>query len=198
MTIHSPDKDRIPRHKLEGGDHAGLLALIERFVSGHTNAGGGPRGGELLRGGLRRVLAASAADGGRDNEPRVRPCEHCGRSASPAGEDRPGRWREDAAHADGVLRGEPRVVRVVRVPSPSRNTSTAYRREQQRLTKEQTAHTNRIKALLRLWACSGEPTPTRLAELAEGNGIGMARQCRHGSCRDQARTRAANAGARAT
>ncbi|MDP1583436.1 MAG: hypothetical protein Q8M18_08415 [Bradyrhizobium sp.] len=24
-TMHCPDKDRISRHKLEGGDHAGLL-----------------------------------------------------------------------------------------------------------------------------------------------------------------------------
>src|SRR3981081_2910613 len=29
VTLHSPDRDRISRHKLEGGDHAGLLALIE-------------------------------------------------------------------------------------------------------------------------------------------------------------------------
>ena len=30
VTMHSPDKDRISRHKLSGGDHAGLLALIDR------------------------------------------------------------------------------------------------------------------------------------------------------------------------
>ncbi len=30
VTMHSPDRDRISRHKLCGGDHAGLLALIER------------------------------------------------------------------------------------------------------------------------------------------------------------------------
>ena len=29
VTLHRPDRDRISRHKLEGGDHAGLLALIE-------------------------------------------------------------------------------------------------------------------------------------------------------------------------
>ena len=26
VTLHSPDRDRISRHKIEGGDHAGLLA----------------------------------------------------------------------------------------------------------------------------------------------------------------------------
>ena len=27
VTIHSPDKDRMSRHKVESGDHAGLLTL---------------------------------------------------------------------------------------------------------------------------------------------------------------------------
>src|SRR5437588_10914832 len=31
VTLHSPDRDRISRHKLEGGDHAGLLALLENI-----------------------------------------------------------------------------------------------------------------------------------------------------------------------
>jgi transposase len=30
VTLHSPDRDKISRHKVQGGDHAGLLALIER------------------------------------------------------------------------------------------------------------------------------------------------------------------------
>src|SRR5438034_11282872 len=30
VTMHSPDKDKISRHKVDGGDHAGLLALIDR------------------------------------------------------------------------------------------------------------------------------------------------------------------------
>src|SRR5438552_11425242 len=30
VTMHSPDRDRISRHKLCGGDDAGLMALIER------------------------------------------------------------------------------------------------------------------------------------------------------------------------
>jgi transposase len=33
VTLHSPERDRISRHKLEGGDHAGLLALIEKTRS---------------------------------------------------------------------------------------------------------------------------------------------------------------------
>ena len=30
VSLHSPDRDRISRHKLEGGDHVGLLGLIEK------------------------------------------------------------------------------------------------------------------------------------------------------------------------
>src|SRR5262249_57784501 len=31
VTMHSPDKDRFSRHKLDGGDDVGLLRLIERI-----------------------------------------------------------------------------------------------------------------------------------------------------------------------
>ena len=30
VTLHSPDKGKLSRHKLEGGDHVELLALISR------------------------------------------------------------------------------------------------------------------------------------------------------------------------
>jgi transposase len=48
------------------------------------------------------------------------------------------------------LRGEPRVVRIVRVPSVEQEDARRASRERDRLVKEQTAHSNRIKALLRL------------------------------------------------
>jgi transposase len=48
------------------------------------------------------------------------------------------------------LRGEPRVVRIVRVPSAEQEDARRASRERDRLVTEQTAHTNRIKALLRL------------------------------------------------
>src|SRR6478672_793824 len=48
------------------------------------------------------------------------------------------------------LRGEPRVVRIVRVPSVEEEDARRASRERDRLIMEQTAHTNRIKALLRL------------------------------------------------
>ena len=48
------------------------------------------------------------------------------------------------------LRGEPRVVRIVQVPSVEQEDARRASRERDRLVTEQTAHTNRIKALLRL------------------------------------------------
>ena len=48
------------------------------------------------------------------------------------------------------LRGEPRVVRIVRVPSVEQEDARRASRERDRLVKEQTGHSNRIKALLRL------------------------------------------------
>jgi transposase len=48
------------------------------------------------------------------------------------------------------LRGDPRVVRIVRVPTPEQEDARRDTRQHYRLIKEQTAHINRIKALLRL------------------------------------------------
>src|SRR5215211_352637 len=84
-------------------------AARERSQPSGAGAGIGAAGGKLLRGRVRRILAASAVD-----------------------------------------RGGPRVVRIVRVPSREQEDARRDSRERQRLVKEQTGHTNRIKALLRL------------------------------------------------
>src|SRR4030081_3085012 len=124
VTMHSPDKDRISRHKLDGGDHAGLLALINRVRERATLAGMGRHGFD----------PASIAV-----EPRAR--------------------RAKTDRIDGELllrtlmaycRGEPRVVRIVRPPSPEQEDARRKTRERDRLVQEQGGHTNRIKALLRL------------------------------------------------
>src|SRR5262245_5961252 len=47
------------------------------------------------------------------------------------------------------VRGEPRVVRIVRVPSREQEDARRVNRERERLISEQTAHSNRIKSLLR-------------------------------------------------
>ena len=48
------------------------------------------------------------------------------------------------------LRGEPQVVRIVRVPAPEQVDASRASRERGRLVKERTAHIIRIKSLLRL------------------------------------------------
>ena len=151
VTLHSPDRDRFSRHRLEGGDFAGLLGLIEQ----------------------NRERAA----GRLGSKPRVVSCYEAGYDgfwlhhllteagftnfvfdpASIAVEQRARRAKTDRIDGElllrtlmAYLRGEPRVVRIVRVPSVDEEDARRASRERDRLVKEQTAHTNRIKALLRL------------------------------------------------
>jgi transposase len=151
VTVHSPDRDRISRHKLDGGDHAALLALIAR-----TRA----RAVEQL-GSVREVV--SCYEAGYDGFWLHRLLEAAGirnlvfDAASIAVEQRARRAKTDRIDGElllrtlmAYLRGEPRVVRIVRVPSVEAEDARRASRERDRLVKEQTAHTNRIKGLLRL------------------------------------------------
>ncbi|MBR0787424.1 IS110 family transposase [Bradyrhizobium iriomotense] len=151
VTLHSPDRDRMSRHKLEGGDHAGLLELIEKVRR---------RAAEKL-GSVPRV--ASCYEAGYDGFWLHRLLEAAGilnlvfDPASIAVEQRSRRTKTDRIDGElllrtlmAYLRGEPRVVRIVRVPSVAQEDARRSSRERDRLVKEQTAHTNRIKALLRL------------------------------------------------
>jgi transposase len=187
VTMHSPDKDRFSRHKLEGGDDIGLLRLIERIRL---------RAEEAL-GSLTRVV--SCYEAGYDGFWLHRRLVAAGITsfvfdpASIAVEQRARRAKTDRIDGELLLRtlmshcrGEPRVVRIVHVPTPEQEDARRMTRERERLIKEQTAHTNRIKALLRLdgmaagnprrrdWVTwlkaqrdrNGEPLrPHRLAEL---------------------------------
>lgn len=151
VTLHSPDRDRMSRHKLEGGDHAGLLELIEKVRR---------RAADKL-GSVPRVV--SCYEAGYDGFWLHRLLEAAGimnfvfDPASIAVEQRSRRTKTDRIDGELLLRtlmahlrGEPRVVRIVRVPSVAQEDARRSSRERDRLVKEQTAHTNRIKALLRL------------------------------------------------
>lgn len=151
VTLHSPDRDRISRHKLEGGDHAGLLALIEKVRT---------RAAEKLGSALQ---VASCYEAGYDGFWLHRLLQAAGianfvfDAASIAVEQRSRRAKTDRIDGElmlrtlmAYLRGEPRVVRIVRVPSMAEEDARRASRERDRLVKEQTAHSNRIKALLRL------------------------------------------------
>jgi transposase len=151
VTLHRPDQDRISRHKLEGGDHGELLALIERSRARvAVKLGSVPHVVSCYEAGydgfwLHRLLEA----GGIRNLVFD--------AASIAVEQRARRAKTDRIDGElllrtlmAYLRGEPRVVRIVRVPSVEAEDARRASRERDRLVTEQTAHTNRIKALLRL------------------------------------------------
>ena len=151
VTLHSPDKDKLSRHKLEGGDHAELLALVGRVRERAARAlGGVPAVVSCYEAGydgfwLHRLLMAAGIT------------NYVFDPASIAVEQRARRVKTDRIDGEKMLRtlmaylrGEPRVVRTVRVPAPEQEDARRASRERGRLTKEQTAHTTRIKALLRL------------------------------------------------
>ena len=151
VTLHSPDRDRISRHKLEGGDHVGLLGLLESIgTRAALKLGTVPKVVSCYEAGydgfwLHRLLTAA----GITNlvfDPASIAVEQRSRRAKTDRIDGELMLRTLMAH----LRGEPRVVRIVRVPSVEQEDARRASRERDRLIKEQTAHTNRIKALLRL------------------------------------------------
>ena len=151
VTLHSPDRDRISRHKVEGGDHAELLALIQRVQARVADRlGTAPKVVSCYEAGydgfwLHRLLMAAGIT------------NFVFDPASIAVEQRSRRAKTDRIDGELLLRtlmahqrGEPRVVRIVRVPSMEQEDARRASRERDRLVKEQTGHTNRIKALLRL------------------------------------------------
>ncbi len=150
-TMHCPDKGKMSRHKLEGGDHAGLLALIDRVRARAAQALGAiPAVVSCYEAGydgfwLHRLLLAAGIT------------NYVFDPSSIAVDQRARRVKTDRIDGEKMLRtlmaylrGEPRVVRIVRVPAAEQEDARRASRERGRLIKEQTAHTTRIKALLRL------------------------------------------------
>lgn len=151
VTLHSPDQNRFSRHRLEGGDHVGLLALIEKVrARAAQKLGSAPRVVSCYEAGydgfwLHRLLEAAGIT------------NFVFDAASIAVEQRARRAKTDRIDGElllrtlmAYLRGEPRVVRIVQVPSVEQEDARRASRERDRLITEQTGHTNRIKALLRL------------------------------------------------
>jgi transposase len=151
VTLHSPDKGKMSRHKLDGGDRAELLALIGRERDRTARAlGAVPAVVSCYEAGydgfwLHRLLMAAGIT------------NYVFDPASIAVDQRARRVKTDRIDGEKMLRtlmaylrGEPQVVRIVRVPAPEQEDARRASRERGRLVKEQTAHTTRIKALLRL------------------------------------------------
>src|SRR5437762_7740777 len=176
VTMHCPDRDKISHHRLEGGDHAGLLALVDRMGERATRAlGAVPAVVSCYEAGydgfwLHRLLMAAGI------------MNYVFDPSSIAVDQRARRVKTDRIDGEKMLRtlmaylrGEPRVVRIVQVPTPEQEDARRNTRQRHRLIKEQTAHTNRIKALLRLQGMAvGNPRRrdwlTWLASQRDGQG----------------------------
>lgn len=151
VTLHSPDKDRMSRHKVAAGDSAGLVSLLERVGErAGRKLGTVPGVKSCYEAGydgfwLHRLLQAKGIE------------NYVFDPASIAVEQRSRRAKSDRIDGEQLvrtlmayLRGEPRVVRIVRVPSADQEDARRKTRERDRLVGEQTGHSNRIKSLLRL------------------------------------------------
>ena len=156
LTVHSPDRDGISQPKLKGGDYIGLLRFISDIRERvRRKLGIMPAVVTCYEAGydgfwLHRALTAA----GITNyvfDPASIPVERRGRRAKTDGIDGKLQLRTLMAY----VRGEPRVVRIVRVPSPAQEDARRVNRERDRLIGEQTAHTNRLKALLQQRGIAG-------------------------------------------
>ena len=135
MALHSPVADKVSQHRLEGGDVAGLLALIgRRRAQAEARLGRPVRVVSCFEAGydgfwLHRWLEA------RGIENRVLD------AASLLVDRRAKRAKTDRLDAAGLLRtlmalerGEAQVCRVVRVPSPEPEDARRRSRERARLS----------------------------------------------------------------
>src|ERR671910_124660 len=149
VALHSPLTNKVSQHRLEGGDTEGLLALITRKRAQAVEKLGRPvRVACCFEAGydgfwLHRWLCA------RGVENRVLD------AASLLVDRRARRAKTDRLDAAGLLRtlmalerGEARVCRVVRVPTPEQEDARRRSRERARLVVERGQHTSRIKGLL--------------------------------------------------
>ena len=118
VSLHSPDKDRLSRHHVAAGNHAELLSLLERVRGRAARVlGTVPRVVSCYEAGydgywLHRLLQAHGIE------------SYVFDPASIAVEQRGRRAKSDRIDGEQLLRtlmahcrGEPRVVRIVRVPS---------------------------------------------------------------------------------
>jgi transposase len=189
ITLRSPERDRLSRYRMNGGDHAGLLKLIEDVRGRAARAlGQVPAVVSCYEAGydgfwLHRVLNATGITNFVFDAASV-PVERRSRRAKTDRIDGELLLRTLMAHC----RGEPRVVRVARVPSREAEDARRASRERDRLVKERTGHINRIKGLLRtVGLAAGNPRrrdwPRWLGEQRDPEGraigAGLRRELEH-------------------
>jgi transposase len=151
LAIQTPDRDKISRHQVPPGDSAKLIAHLERARTRVQDGTDAPvrvmTCYEAGRDGfwLHRVLRAN----GIDNQ-IVDP-------ASLLTDQKKKSAKTDRIDVHKILRalklwhdGDTEACRMVHVPTPDQEDARRPVREAQRIKKEQTGHTNRIKSLAAL------------------------------------------------
>ena len=149
VGVGTPQRWTVRRHEALGGDLEGLLELLRRISAGEERRTGLP------------VKVHICFEAGRDGHWLHRALTSAGYDvyeidpASVAVDRRARRAKSDGVDVDKLvrtlgrlLRGELDACRVVAVPSEAEEDAKRPHRERQRLVKEQTAHRNRVKALL--------------------------------------------------
>ena len=172
VGVGTPQKWAVGRQEVEGGDLGGLLALLRRIAASEEKRAGLP------------VRVHVCFEAGRDGHWLYRALKAEGYDvyeidpASVAVDRRARRVKSDGVDVDKLVRTLSRLVRgefdacrVVEVPSPAEEDAKRPHREYERLVKERTSHTNRVKALLfaqgvRAFDPIARDWPERLAQAA--------------------------------
>jgi transposase len=149
VGVGAPGRWAVRRHEVEGGDLDGLLALLQRLVREEERRAG------------HSVKAHICFEAGRDGHWLYRALRVAGYDvyeidpASVAVDRRARRVKSDGVDVDKLVRvlsrlvrGEGDACRVVEVPTPEEEDAKRLHREYERLVKERTSHSNRVKGLL--------------------------------------------------
>ena len=149
VGVGTPQKWPVRRHHVQGGDLCGLLELLRRISAAEEERSGLP------------VMVHVCFEAGRDGHWLYRALKVAGydvyeiEPASVAVDRRARRAKSDGVDVEKLVRtlgrlvrGELDACRLVEVPSEAEEDAKRPHREYERLVKERTSHSNRVKALL--------------------------------------------------
>jgi transposase len=184
LAVHDPSTGKLSRHRVDGGDAAGLIGIVERYRQRARERTGGTVGAECV---------FEAGYDGFWLQRRLAQAGIACRVMDPASlkvDRRARRVKTDRVDAESLLRalqawrrGDLQACTFVRVPEVEEEDARRPHRELARLTKERVGHANRIKALLALHGVR-DYRPLRrdrreaLADLRTGYGEPLPDYCR--------------------